>query len=464
MYALRVATRAVGRVAATGTLQPTRAAVGLVRLPLRGVVTSIPKARGRDQDLEISAKGQGGEVRMQAAAAGIADVTMKHDESMLKLSWSTGGTDTYPYVWLRDNCQCPLCFHSGSRSRVHLIEDLDLNARPRSAKVLGGQAVEVQWTDGHVSRYEASWLLPRAFQSAENYIRKPSYKLTPHPWGSELMEDLPRASFPEMMSDDAALLKWSQQLEIFGFVMVSGAPAEPGQVRRLAERIAFIKKTHYGEDFTVIVKDDPSNVAYLSGPLQLHADLPYYQYKPGVQFIHCIKQYEGNGGDSQVTDGLHAANLLRENHPQKYRILTSTPVDWFDEGSDEVGEFLKILQLPMICTDSYGDVCRINFSQPQRDSFFDIPAEDVAAWYDAMKTFHRLLADPKNCLHFKMTPGTIMTFDNLRILHGRTAYLSGYSARHIEGCYVDWDEVRSRRHVLEKKLGVNSRRLVRREE
>lgn len=67
-----------------------------------------------------------------------------------------------------------------------------------------------------------------------------------------------------------------------------------------------------------------------------------------VQFIHCIKQYEGNGGDSLVTDGLQAAHLLRENHPEKYQVLTSTPVDWFDEGADEVGEFLKVLQLPMI--------------------------------------------------------------------------------------------------------------------
>lgn len=56
-------------------------------------------------------------------------------------------------------------------------------------------------------------------------------------------------------------------------------------------------------------------------------------------------------------------------------------------------------------TDSCGDICRINFSQPQRDSFFDIPLEDVAAWYEAMKTYHALLTDPANCLRFKMTPG-----------------------------------------------------------
>lgn len=36
------------------------------------------------------------------------------------------------------------------------------------------------------------------------------------------------------------------------------------------------------DDFSVQAKPDPSNVAYLSGPLQLHADLPYYEYKPGV--------------------------------------------------------------------------------------------------------------------------------------------------------------------------------------
>ena len=36
------------------------------------------------------------------------------------------------------------------------------------------------------------------------------------------------------------------------------------------------------ETFEVIAKPGTSNVAYLSGPLQLHTDLPYYEYKPGV--------------------------------------------------------------------------------------------------------------------------------------------------------------------------------------
>ena len=37
--------------------------------------------------------------------------------------------------------------------------------------------------------------------------------------------------------------------------------------------------------------------------------------------------------------------------------------------------------------------------------------------------------------------GTIMMFDNLRILHGRSA-IDPKDFRHLEGCYVDWDEVK----------------------
>lgn len=65
-------------------------------------------------------------------------------------------------------------------------------------------------------------------------------------WGTESLDNFPEASFEEVMADDMALLEWLRQLEVYGFVKVNGAPTETGQVRRLAERIAFIRKTHYG--------------------------------------------------------------------------------------------------------------------------------------------------------------------------------------------------------------------------
>lgn len=391
----------------------------------------------------------------------IAAVSTNHETSMLEVSWGDGNEDIFPYVWLRDNCQCESCFHPSSKSRIHLIQDLDVKTRPFGAKVVeDGQQVDIIWTDGHRSSFRCEWLRPRVFNSAQRKARAPAYKLSRSYWGTDIMKNLPQASFQEILKEDSAVLAWLQQLEVYGFALIGGSPTKPGQVRELAKRVAFIKRTHYGEDFSVISKNDPSNVAYLNGPLQLHADLPYYEYKPGVQFIHCIVQYTGDGGDTRVADAVHVARELKRLHPKHYDILTNTMVDWYDEGTDEMGEFNKVLQLPMICTDAQGDIWRINFSQPQRDSYFTIPVEEVVGWYEAMTNYHKLLLDPEYCFQFKMVPGTILTFDNLRIVHGRSGYKTGFSERHIEGCYMDWDEVRSRRRVLEKKLGIPPRQWV----
>ncbi|KAK3888969.1 hypothetical protein Pcinc_007009, partial [Petrolisthes cinctipes] len=332
-----------------------------------------------------------------------------------------------------------------------------------------GEGVEVKWEDGHTGTYPAHWLHQRTFNNATRRTRHQLIRMERKYWDSCLLKDVPHAYFPDLMTSDAALLTWLETLEEYGFVVIREAPAEEGQVRRLTERVAFVKKTHYGEEFSVVAKPDPSNVAYLSGPLQLHADLPYYIYKPGVQLIHCIHQYEGEGAESQVTDAVKVARDLSQSHPHHYHALTTTPVDWWDVGSDKTGPFFKVLRLPMICTDADGEIIRINVSQPQRDSHFSVDVDMVAPWYKAMLVYHAMLTHPKYCIQFKMAPGMILSLDNLRMVHGRTAYgqqkQRGESAgqqqqesrsdkvkRHVEGCYIDWDEVRSRRRVLQYQL------------
>lgn len=46
-------------------------------------------------------------------------------------------------------------------------------------------------------------------------------------------------------------------------------------------------------------------------------------------------------------------------------------------------------------------------------------------------------------------PGDVVIFDNWRVLHGRMSYVSKPGAfRHLEGAYLDWDEVMSRLRIL----------------
>ena len=45
--------------------------------------------------------------------------------------------------------------------------------------------------------------------------------------------------------------------------------------------------------------------------------------------------------------------------------------------------------------------------------------------------------------------GEMVTFDNLRVLHGRTAFGENLKGeRHVQGAYVDWVEARSKIRVL----------------
>lgn len=370
---------------------------------------------------------------------------------MIEVAWFAGDSSRYPYLWLRDNCQCENCFHPVSLSRSNYLKDLDLNVEPVEIQTSQeSNELQIKWSDGHVSSHDSSWLRVRAFETDFRGKRDRQHKLPRKLWKAEL----PRVRWCDLLRSEEAVLTWLQLLETYGLVMITDAPKLPGCVGILADKVAFVRKTHYGEEFSVIQKPNPSNVAYSNVPLALHLDLPYYLHKPGVQLIHFVRQIEGEGGETQVSDAVQVAEHLRQVSPELFEVLSTTPVDWMDDAREGGRDHYKLLKMPVICLDSDGKcVTRINFSQPQRDSFFsECPLEKVNDWYFAMKTFHDLLYDPKFCRSFKMESGSMMCLDNLRVTHGRTGYPETAS-RHVDGCYIDWDEVRSRRRVLERRFG-----------
>lgn len=118
--------------------------------------------------------------------------------------------------------------------------------------------------------------------------------------------------------------------------------------RRLADRVGFIKRTHYGEEFVVSIKDGASNVAYLSAPLQMHTDMPYYEYKPGVNLLHCMVQTRSPGAFNLLTDGLWVVEQMRTRYPDEFAILASTPVDWADVGTEHGKRYHSLYRSPVV--------------------------------------------------------------------------------------------------------------------
>lgn len=130
----------------------------------------------------------------------------------------------------------------------------------------------------------------------------------------------------------------------------SQPPSHHRACRRLAERVAFIRRTLYGDEFHVRHAADTSNVAYLAGPLQMHTDLPYYEHVPGVNLLHCVEQSrQPNGAFNLLCDGLAVAERMRREWPAEFRRLSETPVDWLDVGEDEcAGRFHTRFRAPVI--------------------------------------------------------------------------------------------------------------------
>ncbi|XP_035184232.1 gamma-butyrobetaine dioxygenase [Oxyura jamaicensis] len=371
-------------------------------------------------------------------------------EHLVRVHWEDGSESRYPCVWLRDNCQCPDCFLSSAKARRLLFEDLDVDIVAKEVTLTDRKKVSITWPDEHTSEYEAEWLKKRCFsEAARAEMREDLFLPERQYWGSDLQ--LPEIPFEEIMYNDQSAYQWLCTLKKVGIVLLTGAAARQGELVKLGHRIGFLRLTFYGPTWQVQDKADANNVAYTTGKLCFHTDYPVLQHPPGVQFLHCIKQTAA-GGESEVVDGFHVSNKLKQQNPQAFQILSSTAVDYTDVGVDYC-DFAVQCKQRIIDVDYRGQVVRINYNNATRDTVFDIPAEKVRPFYAALKEFDDLLNSREHKFTYKLKPGDVVTFDNWRVLHGRQSFQVGSEmTRHLEGAYADWDVVMSRLRLLRKRV------------
>uniref|UniRef100_W8BUB0 Gamma-butyrobetaine dioxygenase n=2 Tax=Ceratitis capitata TaxID=7213 RepID=W8BUB0_CERCA len=260
-------------------------------------------------------------------------------------------TMKFPSVWLRDNCYCEKCFHQSSKSRRIDWDYFDTEVLALDVQFdTVTEQVVIKWSDQHTSTYDLKWLSEREFsdERRQKYLNS-FYRPKPKHWaGQQLKEIMETFQYQDVMRSDDALRRWLETLAVRGVAIIEDAPLEQTVVRQLADRVGFIRRTTYGEEFIVQAKPGAKNYAYLSDPLPLHTDLPYYEYKPSVNILHCLVQSQSEGGSNLLVDGFHIADRLQAEHPADYRILTETLVDWNDIGSEDGRSFHNIWRAPVI--------------------------------------------------------------------------------------------------------------------
>jgi gamma-butyrobetaine dioxygenase len=65
------------------------------------------------------------------------------------------------------------------------------------------------------------------------------------------------------------------------------------------------------------------------------------------------------------------------------------------------------MELVIVCyrNDSDGEFLRVNYSQPQRDTHFSVPLNQVISWYEAYAAFTEAIYSPENTVYFRLKEG-----------------------------------------------------------
>jgi len=361
--------------------------------------------------------------------------------SGLNVEWTDGKKSNFNFMWLRDNC--PLDMDEDTRERTFNILEVSENIHPKNYKINPEGKLEIEWSEGHhTSFYDPKWLRKNCYTLKEKYVSP--YQL----WDSKLNSNLESISidYENIMQNDEALIQWLNLLHEKGFSIVKNSPTEKKSALPLLNRISHIRETFFNTPFEVISIPKPNNLAYTSKRLVNHMDLPYYELPPGYQFLHCLVN-NAEGGMSRAVDGFFVADYLRNNDPETFKTLTRVPVVFVNR--DYTQDKKRLYHAQEITLNKDGDYNDIRFSVPTM-GIMDCSPEDMEKFYKAHHKFGKLLHDKRFMVEFKLNEGDIFCFNNRRVLHGRTEYDPNTGHRHLQGYYLDRDEIISRLHYLNK--------------
>jgi gamma-butyrobetaine dioxygenase len=346
-------------------------------------------------------------------------------------------------MWLRDNC--PTAHDKDSNHRMFNLLEVSENLYASEFKINSEGKLEIKWSEGnHTSYYDPKWLRENCY----TLKNKQKYISPYHLWNSSFQKDLGSINIEhnEIMSSDKGLIKWLELLHQKGIAIVKNAPTEKESAFPVLNRISHTRETFFKTPFEVINIPKPNNSAYTAHGLRNHIDLPWFENPPGYQFLHCLIN-ASKGGDSSAVDGFTVADYLRRNEKEIFETLVSVPLKFRDK--DYTQESHRSFYAPAISLTKDNDFNDIRFSVATMD-VLDCQPDVMEKVYKAHHRFGNLLHDGEFVVKFRLEAGDIFCFNNKRVLHGRTEFDPNSGHRHLQGYYMDRDEIIGRLNFLKK--------------
>ena len=368
---------------------------------------------------------------------------LEENSDHLKVIWDDGEESKFNYLWLRDNC--PSAHDKDSRHRMFNILNVSTDIRPKNYNVNNKGILEIEWSEGdHKSSYDPLWLRENCYTIKNKITYVSPYKL----WDNSLQNNLKSIEIDhdEIINSEDGLVKWLELLHYTGIAIVKNAPTEQNSAFKVLNRISHTRETFFKTPFEVINIPKPNNSAYTAYALRNHMDLPWFENPPGYQFLHCLIN-SAKGGNSSAVDAFAVADYLRKNEKDVFDVLVNTPLKFRDK--DYTQEAIRSFYGPAISLTKDGDFNDIRYSIATLDAL-DCHPDKMDSVYRAHHRFGNLLHNEKYQINFRLEPGDIFSFNNRRLLHGRTEFDPNSGHRHLQGYYMDRDEIIGRLNYLKK--------------
>ncbi|KAI8066286.1 trimethyllysine dioxygenase [Gilbertella persicaria] len=363
------------------------------------------------------------------------------NDKEIYLDWNANKTSVYSHFWLRDHCHCEKCYHPITRQRL-----VDTFSIPRDIQPVAvdstQEGLSVSWPDGHQSVYAWDWLHTHSYSPILR-SSEPLASKKPKLWDAQFR--LSPIEHDAVMHTDEGLKQWLDQLETYGISFIEGCPTTVEATEKLARRLCFLRQTHYSQGIWSFTADlAHADTAYTQLALGAHTDNTYFTEPAGLQMFHKL-EFKGKGGDSLFVDGFHVAKQLKETSSNAYRVLSNTRIPTHSAGDENVLIVPTPRAFPILNHGPDGELYQIRYNNDDRSTLDHLSSTQLDEFYDALFLWSKLVKAKENELWDSLTPGRVVTFDNWRVLHGRSAF-TGH--RRICGAYFPWDDYKSRARTL----------------
>ena len=358
----------------------------------------------------------------------------------IEILWADKHISKFHFLWLRDNC--PSAFHQDTRMRKFNILSVSEKIKPLNFYHTA-TTLKIIWSEGnHNSVYKLKWLRDFCYTEKNQHPYIPYYKL----WDSKIMNKtkILKHDYKKIMTNEKELKRWLRTMQSYGIAIIQNGPTHDKSGFKILDKIGKYRETFFGTPFEVINIPKPNNQAYTADALANHSDLPYYEYVPGYQFLHCLVN-DAKGGSSTAVDSFAVANFLKKNHLKRYKLLAENNVIFKD--NDFTQKNVRVQKSPIIKVNKNKDFEEVRINLGAMGTL-DLDPKIMDEFYNAYIFFYKQLHSKKFQISFKLKAGNIFCFDNRRILHGRTQFDPNSGNRHLQGYYIEREEITSKLNYL----------------